>query len=129
MSSLFRINLDVAGVIASIICALHCIAIPLIFSLGLTSSGHLMHDHTFDIIIIVVGLVIASLSLINDIKKHKSFWPLILVFIGFIILGIGLTKDHHNYQHLYFSLIGSCFVISAHLTNWKMGRNCNAISH
>lgn len=123
MSSIFKINLDFAGVFASVLCAIHCMAIPIVLSLGLANSNHLVHDHSFDILIISIGLIIACLSLVNDYKKHKSSLPLLLVFLGFCVLTIGLFKDHHNLQHLYFSLFGSSFVITAHLMNWKKTRS------
>lgn len=118
MSSFFKINLDFAGMAASAICAIHCMAMPLILSLGVAHSGHLFHDHTFDIAVIAIGIVIASASLITDYKKHRSLLPLMLVIVGFSVLTYGLTHGHGGI-HLWISLIGSGLVSSAHFINWR----------
>ncbi len=103
---------------ASAICAIHCMAMPLILSLGVAHSGHLFHDHSFDIAVIAIGIVIASASLITDYKRHRSRLPLLLVIIGFSVLTYGLTHGHGGI-HLWISLMGSSLVSSAHFINWK----------
>jgi hypothetical protein len=120
MSRIFNINLDFAGALASFICALHCMAMPLILSLGVANSSHWLHNHTFDIVIICIGVLIASASLYSDFKKHKSLMPISLVILGFSILSLGITR--HDSGHLWLSLLGSMLVISAHYTNWRKAR-------
>jgi cell division protein FtsW (lipid II flippase) len=121
MSFFNRINLDLAGGIASFICALHCIAVPIIFSIGAANSYHFLHNHNFDIVIVLLGLVIAWTSLRSDYKVHQSKTPFILVIIGFSILVLGLRLGH-DLIHALVSVLGSCFVITAHYYNWKMTR-------
>lgn len=121
MSFLYKLNLDFAGVLASFICAIHCIAVPLILSLGVVNSGHWVHNHTFDIVVIVIGVIIASLSLLSDYKKHQSYFPILCIVIGFSFLAVGLKFEHSIY-HMIWSVVGSCFVMTAHITNWKLSR-------
>jgi hypothetical protein len=121
MSSFFKLNLDFAGFFASFLCAIHCIALPVLLSLGAANSGFLFHDHTFDIVIIAIGIVIASISLLSDYKKHKSKLPLALIFIGFTVLILGLRLGH-DLPHVIMSVIGSSFVASAHFINWKKSK-------
>lgn len=103
---------------ASAICALHCMAMPLIVSLGVANSGHLFHDHTFDIAVIAIGIVIASISLLSDYKKHRSSLPIVFVIVGFSVLTYGLTHGHGGI-HLLISLLGSFLVATAHFVNWR----------
>jgi hypothetical protein len=126
MSFLYKFNLDYAGMAASILCALHCIALPLFLSLGMTTGSNLFHDHSFDIIIIAVGVVIATLSLFSDYKKHKSILPIITIAIGFIILIYGL-RSGHGWIHAGISIIGSILVTTAHVMNWKKAKTAKAI--
>ncbi len=121
MSSIFKINLDFAGFAASLICSLHCIAIPILLSIGLLNSNHFLHNHNFDTFIIAIGIVIASLSLFSDYKIHKSKLPIGLIFLGFTILILGL-KFGHDIEHVTMSIVGSACVASAHLINWKKSR-------
>jgi energy-converting hydrogenase Eha subunit A len=121
MSSLFKINLDFAGFAASLICALHCIAIPIVLSLGLVNGSHFLHNHYFDTAIIAIGIVIASMSLLGDYKIHKSKLPIGLIAFGFTTLILGL-KLGHDLPHVVMSVVGSGFVASAHFINWKKSR-------
>jgi hypothetical protein len=121
MSYLYKFNLDFAGMAASILCALHCIALPLLISFGLTTGSQLMHDHTFDIVIIGVGIGIACLSLFSDYKKHRSFLPIATIIVGFILL-IGGLKAGHGWMHAAISVLGSILVTTAHIINWKKTR-------
>ncbi len=122
MSSLFKINLDFAGFAASFICAIHCISMPILLSIGMVNSGHFLHNHTFDTVIIIIGICIAAMSLFSDYKMHKSKTPLTLIFIGFTVLIFGL-KLGHDLPHILMSVVGSIFVASAHIINWKKGKN------
>ncbi len=121
MSSIFKINLDFAGFAASIICALHCIAIPIFLSLGMVNGSQFFHNHNFDIFIIAIGIVIASMSLLGDYKIHRSKLPLSMILFGFTVLILGL-KLGHDIQHVLMSVIGSGFVASAHYINWKKSK-------
>jgi uncharacterized membrane protein YfhO len=121
MSFLYKFNLDFAGMAASILCALHCIALPLFLSLGLTTSSSLLHNHSFDIAIIGIGIVIACLSLLSDYKKHKSILPLSCILVGFVVLIYGL-KSGHGYEHAAISVLGSLIVTTAHIVNWKKAK-------
>ncbi|MBK8701817.1 MAG: MerC domain-containing protein [Saprospiraceae bacterium] len=128
MSSFFRINLDFAGMAASAICAIHCMAMPLILTLGVANSSHLFHDHTFDLLIIGAGIVIAYFSLWGDYRKHRSTQPLWMVAAGFIILACGVTLGHDGI-HILLSVLGSSMVASAHYVNWKKSRSCVLVSN
>jgi hypothetical protein len=127
MSILYKLNLDFAGMAASILCALHCMALPLFLSLGFTTGSHLLHDHSFDIIIILIGIVVACLSLVSDYRKHKSFTPIITIILGFTVLIFGL-KSGHGWLHAGISVLGSIIVTSAHIINWKKGKKAKANS-
>jgi energy-converting hydrogenase Eha subunit A len=121
MSSFFKINLDFAGLAASMVCAIHCIAMPVLLSLGLMNGSQFMGNHYFDTFIIALGILIASLSLLGDYKIHRSKLPLGLIVLGFTVLIIGL-KLGHDLPHVLMSVIGSSFVASAHFINWKKSK-------
>lgn len=121
MSFLYKINLDFAGVVASFICAIHCMAVPLVLSFGLIGSGHWVHNHTFDFIVIILGIFIAGFSLLSDYRKHNSFLPILLIVAGFTLLLIGLLNEH-SIGHMLWSVAGSTLVMTAHITNWRLVR-------
>src|SRR5690606_26098025 len=116
--SFFQWNADSAGFFASLLCAIHCSAIPILISLGLMSSGSWMHNHLFDWIIIGFGFVMAGYAIVGDyFKKHRKILPMILAFLGFAFLLIGMI-EHHGWM-LIFSVAGGLLVATSHVVNWK----------
>jgi hypothetical protein len=121
MKSIFNINPDAAGFFTSLLCAIHCSAIPVMISLGLVGSSSWLHNHMFDWVVIGIGVVIASYSLLGDyLKLHKNVLPLTMAAIGFGFLMIGMI-EHHGWM-LVFSVLGGLLVASSHLVNHRLGR-------
>ena len=77
IKSLFSINADTAGFFTSMLCAIHCSAVPVLISLGLLGSGTWLHNHMIDWVVIGFGVIIASYSLFGDfVRKHRNILPL-----------------------------------------------------
>ncbi|MBK9254754.1 MAG: MerC domain-containing protein [Saprospiraceae bacterium] len=123
MDKYFKINADTAGFFTSMLCALHCSAIPVLISLGLVGTGSWLHNHLFDWIIIGIGVVIASYSLVGDfISKHRRILPLSMAAVGFLFLLIGMV-EHHGWM-LVFSVVGGLLVASSHMINFRYSGSC-----
>lgn len=123
MNKFFNINPDAAGFFTSLLCAIHCSAIPVLISLGLVGSSSWVHNHIFDWIVIGIGILIASYSLLGDyLKSHKNLLPLGMAGLGFAFLLIGMI-EHHGWM-LVFSVVGGLLVASSHFVNFKLGKSC-----
>ncbi len=127
MSFFYKFNLDFAGFAASFICAVHCVSLPILMSLGLTASSSFLHNHFFEMVIIGFGVVVATASLYNDFKKHKSYLPMAFILPGFMILIYGL-KGHHDLTHTLVSVLGSTLVATAHILNWRKSKSIKSLS-
>jgi MerC mercury resistance protein len=120
MKSIFKINPDTAGFFTSMLCAIHCSAVPLLISMGLLSTGTWLHNHMIDWVVICTGIVIASYSLVGDfIRKHRNYLPLLLASFGFLFLLLGMI-EHHGWM-LVLSVMGGLMVASAHMLNHRIG--------
>ncbi len=119
MKSFFKINPDSAGFFTSMLCAIHCSAVPVLISMGLLSTSTWLHNHMIDWVVIGTGMMIASYSLVGDfIKKHKNFTPLIFASFGFIFLLLGMI-DHQGWM-LILSILGGLMVATAHIFNHRL---------
>lgn len=121
MKSFFNLNADLAGFLTSLLCAIHCSAVPVMISLGVLSSSTWLHNHAIDWVVIVTGIFIASYSLLGDFFRiHRNATPLLLAGAGFLFLTLGMI-EHHGWM-LVLSVMGGLLVASAHLVNHKMSR-------
>jgi hypothetical protein len=121
MNKFFSLHIDLLGFITSFICALHCIAVPLIFSLGLMGTSGLGHNHLFDALIVGVGLFIAGYSIVKDFKKYGNLMPFSVGVTGILLLLLGLNG--HEAIHITCSILGGLMLASAHYLNWKINHS------
>ena len=121
MKSFFNLNADLAGFLTSLLCAIHCSAVPVLISLGVLSSSTWLHNHAIDWVVIGTGVFIAFYSLLGDFfKRHRNVTPLLLAGAGFTFLILGMI-EHHGWM-LLLSVSGGLLVASAHLVNHRMAR-------
>ncbi|MGC4046656.1 MAG: MerC domain-containing protein [Armatimonas sp.] len=102
---------------ASMTCAIHCAATPLLASALPLAIPHLHLPEPITQGLIVASLTLATLSLLHGYRKHQIRWPLWLLAGGAASFGLG--ELFHN---LWLSMSGGLFLAGAHLWNWKISR-------
>ena len=118
-SKFFGLNLDFAGAAAASLCALHCAAFPILLSFGIVSNTS--HNHTFDWILMSLGILIAGYILIKDYATtHRNLFPIAIASIGFITLFAGI--ETHG-DHFYLNVIGGLLIVGSHFYNWKLSHS------
>jgi peptidoglycan biosynthesis protein MviN/MurJ (putative lipid II flippase) len=136
LSNQVKSNLDYIGIFASIICLIHCLALPLILpsiNLFTATTNKSTHDF-FHFILFPILLLMATAAIIKGIKLHKNLYPLCFACFGIFILGTTLFDElvFENYKNitLYFNTTGSMLLIVAHSLNLfftykvKNSKNC-----
>lgn len=114
------------GFFLSLICAIHCAAVPLIILVVPAISTELLHNKFLELGLIVLGALVAGKMLSRDfLHIHKHAFPLLLSLLGFIIQLIGLYAAGHNNSHLVL-MAGSVIIALAYLANWRLKANYNA---
>ena len=97
-------NVDILGVVASLTCALHCLAVPLLIVWLGTEANHTSH-HVFDLIMICVGVYLATVSLLPTIKSTKNAVLTLLLALGVCAFGSSFFFDH-SVSHFLFATGG-----------------------
>lgn len=117
MLAIKRKILDILGISASLLCAVHCIAFPIFMSLSFFNGWTHAQDHTFHWVILLIAIVLVGFAIIPMAIKHKYYLPLKIGTIGIVLFGIGLFLPCEIEK--YFSLAGGIALIVAHYINWK----------
>ena len=101
------------------ICALHCMAIPLLVAFG-ASSGLVVLDHAF----IEWGMLLISgtIILVALWKGYRSHRALSIIFLG--VFGVGTLLVAHLLHDLgevmhYVAAIGGIIIAITHYLNWR----------
>ena len=82
-----RINLDGLGIAASMVCAIHCAVLPLIFTSLPLMGIDLIKDKAFEFGMIGLAFLIGCYALYHGYRRHHhSFIPFSLLTLGFVFL-------------------------------------------
>ena len=113
-------KLDILGMSASLICAVHCLAIPVVFSLGSAYMADLLHHPVIEVGFLLVAVVVAVWSLgTSYFHHHHNKKPLFLGIIGVILITLGVLV------HAWFiTLPGGLVLAWAHFLNYRLLRSC-----
>lgn len=107
------------GVSASLLCLVHCLALPLVLVVfPAVTSLDLRHiDTTWEIVFVALSIV-SIYTIVQMHRTHKKFSAALPVaFAGAALLTIALFLDH--LVAAYVLPIGSILILAAHVLNLK----------
>lgn len=154
--NLLRERLDKIGATASLLCAVHCIAMPvLLVILPLIGLSFLL-DETFEKVFIGLSVALAVFNTCWGYKVHKKHRVILLSLIGSLlllfvtfILGHGHPHEFHDHSHhshhhahheevsrmqsstinLSLLVIGALLIAGGHFLNQYFCRKCTDCNH
>ena len=122
----FSSNLDFLGFSASLLCAIHCISLPLLLSVGALGGLAWLENELLEHGIILLSFIIASWSLGQSYFKYR----IRLDAIAIVLLGFGFILAAHafaeNLEPVLMMIGGICIAL-AHYLNWKMVNRRKAV--
>lgn len=121
-----HLRLDTIGAMASLLCAVHCALMPLIVSfLPLIGLGFLS-DSRIEWLLLLAALALGLKSLWPTYRYwHYKPQPLWLLACGAIVLfSTRLFLPHGSPREAPLTVIGALFLVSAHLYNRSLYRQC-----
>lgn len=100
------------------LCALHCMAIPLVMTVGALGGVAWLEDPWLEAIFIGLSFVIASWSLTRSYLSHHYWTAIRIVIVGFIFLILSRFVAHAWEATL--AAIGGITIAGAHWKNWHL---------
>lgn len=115
-----RIPIDALGMMASIVCAIHCAALPLLLSLSTLTSLHFLANPWIEYSVIILSLFLALVSFLPAFKRHHGkYSPLIFLGVGFVFIGFG-QSGLFSIDEVILTVSGASFIATAHAINWAL---------
>lgn len=114
----FGWHLDFIGFSASFACAMHCMALPIILSLGLFGGTSWLENELVEVVLIVGSIFIAAYSIGRSyFKNHRDLVPVYTVGLGvlFLLLSLVLQSEARH----FITALGGLAIAFAHYQNWK----------
>lgn len=111
-------RVDQLGGFVAFLCALHCIAIPVLISFGGLGFLNFISHGAVELTFLLVTILFAGSSIFLSLRKNAiSKLPIILFLIGFTCIIFSIIFHIH-----LLSAIGGILIASAHFFNWKYTR-------
>jgi hypothetical protein len=117
----FSWNLDFLGFSASFLCAIHCLAIPVLLAFGLFGGAAWLENPLMEWGLIITAVIIGSLAIGKGyFKQHHKLNPVIWASVGFTILVVSRFLGH-ELEH-FATAVGGFSIAFAHYENWKSSK-------
>jgi hypothetical protein len=113
-----KMNWDGLGIATSLACAIHCAILPLIVTSLPLFGINIIHNQFFEWSMIALAFVVGAYSLMHGyIKHHRSFLPLMIFSLGFLLL---ITKQIFHEYETYFLIPAVLLIVGAHYQNYRL---------
>ncbi len=119
------------GLLASLICAIHCTALPLLMIIIPTTGVYLFINENFEFVLLGLSLLFNITNLCFGYKQHRSNKAVAVLALGLFIFVIGRSMHHHNYHSgIQFDLFnifmvsGGLLMALSSLINDKLCKHC-----
>lgn len=115
-----KINWDILGISASILCAIHCAILPLLLVSLPVLGVNIIHNAAFEYGMIFLAFLVGSLALLHGFRHHHRHpGPWLLFTAGLLLL---IAKQIWHQYELWFLPFAVAFVIGAHVVNYRFSR-------
>jgi hypothetical protein len=119
---------DKIGVSLSLLCAVHCISLPLLFTVAPLMSQSFLADPLLENILLIGSLLIAAYTLLRDyLHVHRRWTASYIALAGFVILFFAKWICPATLEPLMMTL-GGLTTAFAYYINWKLKKSCACAS-
>ncbi|WP_448248774.1 MerC domain-containing protein [Thalassotalea agariperforans] len=116
----------------SMLCAIHCLVLPILLALLPSLAAFNLHDEAFHKWMLIAVIPTSLYALTMGCKKHHRYHLLVLGMLGLTLMVSALCLDHDMIGETgekTLTLIGAMLVAGAHLINFKRCRSNKSCRH
>ena len=121
-----QVLLDRLAITASAVCALHCIAAPLLLVLFPSMLALPVGDHFYHMLMVWLVIPTSSIAVLLGCSRHKDLTVLVLAFFGIVALAGSAIYGHDFFGETgekLATLAATFLLIAAHWRNYSLCRS------
>lgn len=115
------LNIDKIGMCTSVVCILHCLAMPMFLILGLDSLLLILDREWVELGIILLALIIGISAFGSGFVRHRQHFVPVLFIAGFLLLINGESVEN-AWLKVGLSVAGAMVIAYAHYHNFQLKR-------
>jgi len=124
---LLKTDIDIVGMWASTICAIHCLALPFLLVVLPLAGITLIADLVWEIIFLTIAAVVGVIGISRSLKIHGKKLPAIMLSAGLLFLVVSKIELSHGHQtlepHTFLAFSGGILVAAAHFVNLRFKKS------
>lgn len=109
-------GLDRYGVLLSLLCLVHCLALPALFALLPAAATVLPANFWVHAVLFGLALPISGMALLVGYRRHGRTGPLVIGGVGLALIFSALLVDSIG-QEIGLTVFGGMLVVCAHMIN------------
>lgn len=115
-------RIDRFGALASMLCAVHCALLPLIFGVLPALGLGFLAEHGYEQVFVSFAILLATISLLYGLRTHGSYraFAFLVPGIALLVIGIVIGADHSDPWHAGVVSVGGTLVALSHLINMRL---------
>lgn len=125
----YKSRYDAISVVASILCAVHCLLLPIFFSTLPLLGIELLENFWIELAAILVTALVGGWAIYKSyIRHHRNKFIVFLFLTGITMFFVGDFLTLQSDQ-VFIKLLGGISIVIAHIYNWYASNNsrrCNA---
>ncbi len=116
---------DRVGATASLLCAVHCAALPFVLAALPLLGLSFLAGHTFERVFVLCAASLAAVALVAGYRRHRRRAALALAIPGLalLVIGVCIDLDKALTAHAIMVTIGGTLLACAHLVNLRCSRH------
>jgi hypothetical protein len=114
--------LDGAAASVSLLCLVHCLALPLLIAALPALSQVLAVPEGFHRGVALLALPASAVALLSGFRRHRSGRAMVLAAVGLGAIGWAAFWAESASAELLGTVFGSVLVSAAHVVNWVLAR-------
>lgn len=126
MNKSAQLLLDRLAITASALCALHCIAGPLLLVVFPSLLAMPVGDHFYHMLMVWFVIPTSSIAVLMGCTRHKDPKVLVLAFFGIVGLAVSAVFGHDflgETGEKLATLAATCLLVVAHWRNYSLCRS------
>jgi len=109
-----------AAVSASLLCLLHCLALPLLLLLTPGMVGLFIQSEAFHSVALALVAPSALAAFWLGYRRHRRRHPAWLGVAGVVCLVVALLPDQTESAEAWMTTAGSLLLLLGHVINWRL---------
>ncbi len=110
---------DGLAVGASVICLIHCLALPIVIAALPALAARLDLGEGFHLAVLAFALPVSAVALGEGWRRHRGLTPLFVGAAGLVLLAAGLAFEEWVAVETGVTVAGSLLLAGAHVANWR----------